>query len=221
MKKIICISLLSVTLFSCSKINSVTIDPSVTTMYKGDTSQFKATIKKEGSPDTTINWQIVEPVSQGTSISKDGKLIIDANEKASELTIRAIAVGDTTKSNTYSVKLDINPQNFYGTWISSIEGINRELTITKSSWELKNSDGSFYNFSRQTWVGSAKNDDTVTKDEFPEGCEISGIVGKHNEFSIGLTEEVFLYINKDKTKLIKTSNEPLTNEIDIVWTKKN
>lgn len=223
MKNTLFIALSAITLFSCSKINSVTIESSPNPIYKRDTVQLKAIVNKAGSPDTTINWQIVEPVVKGTSISKDGKLVIDANEKASQLTIRAFAAGDTSKSNAHSVKLAVNPKYFYGTWISKAEGITRELTITNNSWEQKNSNGSSYNFIKQTWETSV-NENPITSEEFPEGCQLEGYVEKRHNFEIGITEHVWVYLNKDKTKFVKTTSEPLTSELVgavVVWTKKN
>ncbi len=223
MKKIISISLLSVTLFSCSKINSVTIDPSVTSMYKGDTSQFKATIKKEGTPDTTINWQIVEPVSQGTTISKDGKLVIDANEKASEITIRAIAADDTTKSNSYAIKITLNPKVFYGIWHSSRDGNNRTATITPDSWEFRHQDGrfygSFYTILGLKWV-PVVNDNPATKDDFPEGYIVSGSINKvyKVDAQVGVLETNYFFINRDKTKLLRVMKDD--GKVDeVIWSK--
>jgi hypothetical protein len=219
MKKIISISLLSVTLFSCSKINSVTIEPSVTSMYKGDTSQFKATIKKEGTPDTTINWQIVEPVSQGTTISKDGKLVIDANEKASEITIRAIAADDTTKSNSYAIKITLNPKVFYGIWHSSRDGNNRTATITPDSWDFRYQDGKFYTILGLKWVPIA-NENPATKDDFPEGYIVSGSISKVNNINVqvGVLESNYFFINRDKTKLLRVVK--YDGKVDeVIWSK--
>ena len=64
---------------------------------KGDTNglQLKATVTKDGVEDTTgVTWKIMSTVATGTTIDTNGKLTVDTNESAEEITVRATSKSD-------------------------------------------------------------------------------------------------------------------------------
>ena len=64
---------------------------------KGDTNglQLKATVTKDGVEDTTgVTWKIMSTVANGTTIDTNGKLTVDTNESAEEITVRATSKSD-------------------------------------------------------------------------------------------------------------------------------
>lgn len=75
-----------------------------TTIVRGGSYTFKATVSGTGAFDNTVTWS-VEGGSVGTSISSDGVLIAAANETASALTIKAVANGDSGKFATKTLQI--------------------------------------------------------------------------------------------------------------------
>ena len=75
-----------------------------TTIVRGGSYTFKATVSGTGAFDNTVTWS-VEGGSVGTSISSDGVLTVAANETASALTIKAVANGDSGKFATKTLQI--------------------------------------------------------------------------------------------------------------------
>ena len=75
-----------------------------TTIVRGGSYTFKATVSGTGAFDNTVTWS-VEGGSVGTSISSDGVLTVAANETASTLTIKAVANGDSGKFATKTLQI--------------------------------------------------------------------------------------------------------------------
>ncbi|MGN0744700.1 MAG: InlB B-repeat-containing protein [Christensenellales bacterium] len=75
-----------------------------TTIVRGGSCTFKATVSGTGAFDNTVTWS-VEGGSAGTSISSDGVLTVAANETASALTIKAVANGDSGKFATKTLQI--------------------------------------------------------------------------------------------------------------------
>ena len=216
------IILLALILFSCSKVNDVSIQSAPESVLKGDSLQLIAKVNGEGNPDTTLNWVITDSVSKGTTIDKFGKLIIDREEKATSITVKAISVQDSSKFSSASIKIVLDLNYFLGNWdikfVKNIGGTTtktgqRIWTLTKDSSVEKGSFvESFYHVGYQEVVSTSytidisftdlkwseiKNEDIATKDEFPSGYLITGVDSEG-----GLQREN-LFINNDYSKILK------------------
>jgi len=218
--------LLASFLFSCSKINSVTIENTTETVFKGDSLQLKAVVKGEGNPDTTVKWVILEAVSKGTSISNMGLLVVDREEKAPSLTIKAIAINDTSKSNSVVLKTVINQKYLFGNWSTIAEFDKMNLSISNDSWINKYSNGYFYSIGDLNWT-FVNNDDIATKDNFPHGYVISGTVdmvgGNILNAYKGKVVRFKLFLNKDYSKFLRVDMkaDETKRGIDRIFTKEN
>ena len=83
-------------------VTSVTVSPGATTVEKGKTQTFVATVSGTNNPAQTVIWT-VEGVVSGTTITSAGILTVAANETAETLTVRATSTVDNTKSGTATV----------------------------------------------------------------------------------------------------------------------
>jgi hypothetical protein len=217
--------LLASFLFSCSKINSVTIENTPETVFKGDSLQLKAVVKGEGNPDTTVEWVILESVTKGTSVSKEGLLIVSENESTSNLTIKAIASKDTSKLALVSIKVNTDQKKLLGNWIVKASNDTRRLNLSNDLWVCKYSSGSSYNISDLKWT-AIKNDDIATKDEYPDGYIITGTADKVfgvSKIIQGQMMRFKLLINNDYSKLLRVDMEADLGKrgTDILFTRDN
>jgi len=159
--------------------------------------QLIAKVNGEGSPDTTLNWIIIDSVSNGTTIDQFGKLIVDREEKAPSITVKAISVQDSSKFSSASIKILLDTSYFLGNWASDSD--ERIWTLTNDSWVEKALGGrASYSFKDLKWT-EMKNEDVATKDEFPDGYLVTGVVNEVNgfNFSEGTLYRYKLLINKD------------------------
>jgi hypothetical protein len=215
--------LLATFLISCSnsKINTVSIDSPPESLFKGSSVQLVAVVKGEGNPDTTLNWVIVDQVSKGTSISKDGLLTISGDETAKSVTIKAISAMDTSKATTVKVKIEANKKSFYGSWTSVKENKDRTLDISENSLVFKYLyNGSGYTVSDLKWV-PVYNDDPATKEDFPSGFYATGNISKsyNNESKMGVLQKNVFFISLDGSRILRMVDNDTSNQV--VWTKKN
>jgi len=222
------IILLALILFSCSKVNDVSIQSAPESVLKGDSLQLISKVNGEGNPDSTLNWVIIDSVSKGTTIDKFGKLIIDREEKATSITVKAISVQDSSKFSSASIKIVLDLNYFLGNWaikfVKNIGGEQRKTesgqriwTLTKDSSVEKGSFvNTFYHTGYQEVVSTSstidisftdlkwsdiKNEDIATKDEFPSGYLITGVDSEG-----GLQREN-LFINNDYSKILRVGAE--------------
>ena len=208
-------TLLVAFLFSCSKINSVSIDSPPESVFKGSSVQLKAVVKGEGSPDTTLNWVIVEPVEKGTSITKEGLLTISTDETAKYVTIKAITVGDTSKYAVSNIKLILDPKLFYGKWECKRDNFIQKITIDSSTWSSKYSDTSdSYKIENLEWT-PVLNEDLGTSKSYPEGYIIVGKAtakGNITNVKTGQIKSFHLYLNKEKNIFYRTADDDPSNK---------
>ena len=213
------IILLALILFSCSKVNDVSIQSAPESVLKGESLQLIAKVNGEGNPDTTLNWIIVEPVVNGTTITKDGLIKVSDVETANSITIKAISVSDTSKSAVSNIKLILNPELFYGTWLSSVAGFNRTGVQTKDEWNQTYGTGrNSFSVIELSWTPII-NEDLGTKNEFPEGYLTIGTTDKVNnisDLSSGVLMQTKFFINKEKTKLLRIVDDGN----GVIWKKK-
>ena len=183
---------------------------------KGKSIQLTAKLTGEGKPDTTINWTIIENLKSGTTISKSGLLSVAENETANTLKVKAYALQDSTKFDTLTIKLSLNPELFYGTWKSNV---GTKAVLTNSAWNQYYTSGNFYNILDLKWFPII-NDDIATKGDYPEGYLCFGIIGKVYNIRDTYTGESMknkIFMSKDKTKIFRMIDNDPTG---VFWTKK-
>ena len=100
-------------------VTGVTISPASATVERGKTVQFTATVKGTGTFKKEVTWSIAGQKGN-TSINTSGLLTIGNDETATTITVKAVSVGDTTKSATVNVSvknaLPSNHQHDFGPW---------------------------------------------------------------------------------------------------------
>ncbi len=88
-----------------STVTGVTVSPNVTTVQKGKTQQFIASVQGQNSPPQTVNWTVEGNVDNSTSISANGLLTIAAGETAKSITVKATSTVNNTIFGTASVSV--------------------------------------------------------------------------------------------------------------------
>nr|AGS53849.1 glycoside hydrolase family 5 [uncultured bacterium contig00054] len=115
-------------------VTSVIVNPNPTTVTKGKTRSFGATVAGTNSPPQTVTWSIdTAGKNSGTTISTDGVLTVALAETLSSLTVRATSTYDTTKYGTATVTINNEDPPFRD--ISATELVG-EMTV---GWNLGNS----------------------------------------------------------------------------------
>jgi len=99
-------------------VTGVEVSPSATTVLKGSTIQFTATVKGNNKPSQDVIWSIMGDKSSNTSINeKSGLLFIATDETTDILTITATSSINKTKTGVAIVTIpqvtsvDVNPAN--------------------------------------------------------------------------------------------------------------
>ena len=80
-------------------ITSFTILPSYTQVGRGMNAQFAAQVVGVNNPSSDVIWEIEGASDPATHISRDGVLYIGANEELHEITVKATAVYDPSKTS--------------------------------------------------------------------------------------------------------------------------
>ena len=70
-------------------VDSVTVTPSSAVVDKGDGIQLTAKVTGQYNPSLEVLWSIEGEVSEGTTISSDGFLVVDKNETAASFDVMA------------------------------------------------------------------------------------------------------------------------------------
>ncbi|WMT41754.1 hypothetical protein RE628_04495 [Paenibacillus sp. D2_2] len=89
------------------KIIRVTIPDQVDSVKAGTIQQFTANVEVKNNADTSVTWEVENADNVGTIIN-NGLLMVDENETADELTIKATSVVDPTKFAAKTVKVEQN-----------------------------------------------------------------------------------------------------------------
>ena len=109
--------LFSLILLSCSKEIEVNIEPISKIVINGKALKLNAVVKVDGNNDSTsLSWSILDPVIEGTSISKDGLLKIAKDEPANSIRVRAFSSLDTSKSSVIEIKISKLSNGLVGWW---------------------------------------------------------------------------------------------------------
>jgi uncharacterized protein YjdB len=135
-------------------VTGVTVSAQSTSVTRGRTLQFHASVTGNNNPDNTVTWRVSSDasgagyVTSGTSISANGLLTVSVNEPAQYLFVFAASVVDPSKSGSTAVSVliptvtavTVSPQNqsvirgrtlqFY----ASVMGINDPITTV--TWRV-------------------------------------------------------------------------------------
>lgn len=83
-------------------VTSVTISPKTATVTKGGTQQFTTTVVVENGASQNVSYRVIDG-SEGTTITPEGLLTVGANETATTLTVTAVSVFDSGKSDSATI----------------------------------------------------------------------------------------------------------------------
>lgn len=86
-----------------SEVTAVVVSPTTATIAKGATAQFEATVTATGFASKDVAWSISGATSDKTNIDYTGKVLIGADETATELTVTATSVFTQGKSGTATI----------------------------------------------------------------------------------------------------------------------
>lgn len=84
-------------------ITSVTISPKTATVSKGQNVQFTTTVVATGMASEAISYNVTNAVSDNTTITSNGLLIVGSDETATELTVSAISIFDSSKNDSATI----------------------------------------------------------------------------------------------------------------------
>ncbi|MCR0248990.1 hypothetical protein MKA36_21070 [[Clostridium] innocuum] len=84
-------------------ITSVTISPKTATVSKGQNVQFTTTVVATGMASEAISYNVTGAVSDNTTITSNGLLIVGSDETATELTVSAISIFDSSKNDSATI----------------------------------------------------------------------------------------------------------------------
>lgn len=84
-------------------ITSVTISPKIATVSKGQNVQFTTTVVATGMASEAISYNVKGAVSDNTTITSNGLLIVGSDETATELTVSAISIFDSSKNDSATI----------------------------------------------------------------------------------------------------------------------
>jgi hypothetical protein len=117
-------------------VTGVTVSPASTTVQKGDTETFTATVNySNGHTDNEVSWVVSGNSSDDTKIGGDGELTVASDETATSLTVTATASDDYSKSDSATVTVTDVPVTKYTLTVNNGTGSgsyaeNAEVPIT-------------------------------------------------------------------------------------------
>jgi len=86
-------------------VSDVTVSPLSMSIPKGGHHNFRATVTGTGNPPPprTVTWSVTGTTNPGTTINRNGRLLVAANESSTSITVRATSTADATKYGTATV----------------------------------------------------------------------------------------------------------------------
>ena len=156
-----------IALFSCSKVNEVNIDSSLTALKKGNSTPIGVKILGENNPDTSVIWTIESKVDSGTTIDNKGVIMIARDEHADSIVIKARSQQDTTKFDVIKLDMLLPKEAFFGIWKEKKQ--KGKLTINEQQWLIAD----VVKFADLKW-NPVLNNDPKNKEKFFEGYQVSG-----------------------------------------------
>lgn len=133
-------------------LTDITVSPSTTTVEKGGTETFTATVVySDDSTDADVAWSITGNSSIGTAINASGVLTVASEEEAKTLTVTATSNADSGKSGNADVTVIDVPVTEYTLTVNNGSGggeyaAGAEISITA---EAPSSDQAF-----DKWISS-------------------------------------------------------------------
>jgi len=112
-------------------VTNITISPTATSIVKGSTQQFSATVTGTNNPSQSVTWRLIGAVDSGTSLNSTGLLRVANNEEATTILIIASSVADPTKSETATVTVsDVAPT------VSRVDVSPNSASVVKGNTQL-------------------------------------------------------------------------------------
>jgi hypothetical protein len=109
---------------------------------------------------------------------------------------------------------------FYGNWQNVRNSTTMKVTISKETWVGK-SEAGYYLIDQLSWV-PAINDDPKTNSDYPKGYYVTGTASQVKNISDlknGQQQTFLIYMNKDKTSILRKSNNSSDLYPNAVFTK--
>ena len=109
---------------------------------------------------------------------------------------------------------------FYGNWQNYRGSTTMKVTISKESWVGK-SEAGYYIIDQLSWI-PATNDDPKTNNDYPKGYTVTGTASQVKNISDlknGQLQTFIIYINNDKTAILRKSNNTSDLYPNAVFTK--
>jgi hypothetical protein len=109
------------------------------------------------------------------------------------------STGEVTDDSTY----------FYGNWQNNRGSTIMKVTISKESWVGK-SEAGYYVIEQLSWIPTI-NDDPKTNGNYPNGYSVTGTASQVKNISDlknGQLQTFMIYMNNDKTAILRKSNNP-------------
>jgi len=109
---------------------------------------------------------------------------------------------------------------FYGNWQNFRGSTTMKVTISKEAWVGK-SEAGYYVIEQLSWSPTI-NDDPKTSDDYPNGYSVTGTASQVKNISDlknGQMQTFMIYINKDKTAILRKSNNKFDLYPNAVFTK--
>ncbi|MBR4720387.1 MAG: alkaline phosphatase [Clostridia bacterium] len=111
-------------------ITSVTVTPTSATVDKGDGILLTAEVKGQYNPSLEVVWSIEGEVSEGTTVSSDGFLVIDKNETAKTFDVMAKSHQDGSMADVATITVGENT-------ISEPDGTRARPYLIESAEDFK------------------------------------------------------------------------------------
>jgi hypothetical protein len=115
-------------------VTSVTVSAAETSVGKGATLQFSATVVGEGNPAQTVKWSLTGNHRQATSISDAGLLTVAANESQDSLVIRATSTVDNSTYGELKIAVEADAPTVASVTVSATEtSVDKGATLQFSA----------------------------------------------------------------------------------------
>jgi len=119
------------------KVTKINISPANTSIIRGHTQQFSATVEGTNLPSQTVSWSLLGSVDNGTNVSSNGLLQVAINEVATNLLLTATSTIDPSKSETVTVTVrndapTIIRVDIYPNTVSLVKGDTQQFTAAVS-----------------------------------------------------------------------------------------
>jgi hypothetical protein len=122
-------------------------------------------------------------------------------------------------SNVTDIVTD-DSKYFYGNWQNVRSSTTMKVTISKETWVGK-SEAGYYIIDQLSWVPSI-NDDPKTNGDYPKGYSVTGTasqVKNIGDLKNGQLQTFVIYMNKEKTAILRKSNNTSDLYPNAVFTK--